>query len=155
VEQRHQRLRTLVPIARIILKGAASFAALFLFLSVACGSQLPAAGGAGTSPSPPTVATSCQDAHFPFPPPAANLSAADSGRTINVHVGDLVAVTLLGKDAPGGRWGELSVQGDALLALPNPANTATVGTQLGEYCAAGAGSSTIASGAWHATVEVR
>lgn len=97
----------------------------------------------------------CQNAHFPFPPAAATLSAADSGRTFAVHVGDLVAVTLLGKDAPGGRWGELSVQGDALLALPNPANTATVGTQLGEYCAARAGASTITSGAWLAKVNVR
>jgi hypothetical protein len=71
-----------------------------------------------------------------------------------VHVGDLVAVTLLGKDAPSGRWQELSVQGDALIALPNPAMSATVGTQLGEYCAARRGGSTITSGAWHAAVSV-
>jgi len=100
------------------------------------------------------VSTSCQNAHFPFPPAAADLRAADSGRTVGVHVGDLVAVTLLGRDAPGGRWTELTVQGDALLALPNAANTATVGTQLGEYCAARAGSSTITSGGWHAKVNV-
>ena len=101
------------------------------------------------------MASSCQTAHFPFPPPAATLKAADSGKTFDVHVGDLVAVTLLGRDAPGGRWSELMVQGDALQALPNPANTATVGTVLGEYCAAGAGASPITSGAWRATVNVR
>jgi hypothetical protein len=101
------------------------------------------------------VATSCQTAHFPFPPAAATLGAADAGKSFDLHVGDLVAVALLGKDAPGGRWTELSVHGDALIALPNPANTATVGTQLGEYCAARAGGSTITSGAWHATVNVR
>ena len=107
------------------------------------------------TPTPPAVTTSCQTVHFPFPPPAAQLGAADSGRTVNVHIGDLVAVTLLGKDAHGGRWDELSASGSALVALPNPAETATVGTQLGEYCAARAGASTITSGAWHATVNVR
>ncbi len=47
------------------------------------------------------------------------------------------------------------MQGDALLALPNPARTTTVGTQLGEYCAVRTGSATITSGAWSATVSVR
>lgn len=100
-------------------------------------------------------AAGCQDAHFPFPPAAASFGAADAGRTVDLHVGDLISVTLQGRDAPGGRWPELSVAGDALLALPNPANTATVGTQLGEYCAARAGSSTITSGPWQAKVNVR
>jgi hypothetical protein len=93
-------------------------------------------------------------AHFPFPSPAATLGAAQSGQTVTVHTGDLVALTLLGQDAPGGRWPEPSVAGSALLPLPNPAQSATVGTQLGEYCAARPGASTITSGAWRATVQV-
>jgi hypothetical protein len=134
---------------------AACFAALSLFVAAACGSRPPGSPSPGSAATPTAVALSCQNAHFPFPPAAANLGAADAGKTFDVHIGDLIAVALLGKDAPGGRWPELMVQGDALLALPNPADAATVGTQLAEYCAARRGGATLTSGAWQATVNVR
>jgi len=105
-----------------------------------------------TSPGP---VRTCTAVHFPFPPPAADLAAADSGRNVAVSVGDLVAVTLKGSEAPGGRWPEITLSGASLQPLVNTANTATVGTQLGEYCAIRAGTTVLTSGAWHATVDVR
>ena len=132
---------------------AAVSAALFLFLGVACGGHGGGPGSGGLRSTAP--AQTCQSVHFPFPPPAAALTARDEGRTVGVHVGDLVQVTLLGKDAPGGRWPQLTASGDALLVLANPANTTTVGTRLGEYCAVKAGTATISSPPWSVTVEVR
>lgn len=92
--------------------------------------------------------------HFPYPPPAAELTAQDGGGTVQLNVGDLASVTLLGRDAPGGRWSEIAVSGDAVKALVNPANAATVGTQLGEYCAVRTGRSTLTSGPWTVTLNV-
>lgn len=68
--------------------------------------------------------------------------------------GQLVEVTLLGRDAPGGRWPELSLEGDAVKALPNPAQSATVGTQLGELCAVKPGQAVVSSGAWTVRLDV-
>lgn len=120
-----------------------------LFLGVACGGQTPRAGG-GT----PGATASCLTVHFPYPPAAAQLGVSDAGRTVHLRQGDLATVTLLGKDAPQGRWPEIMVGGDALTALVNPANAATVGTQLGEYCAARPGRSTLTSASWRVTVDV-
>ena len=131
----------------------AAIAALGLALVTSCGSREVSSGGGAPASQPPV--RSCATLHFPFPPAAANLAAPDSGRVVEVSVGDLVAVTLVGARAPGGRWPEISVSGVSLRALVNTANAATVGTQLGEYCAVRAGTTTLASGAWQATVKVR
>ncbi|HEX6488007.1 MAG TPA: hypothetical protein VF137_03900 [Candidatus Dormibacteraeota bacterium] len=102
----------------------------------------------------PAPTAGCLTVHFPYPPAVTALTAADAGRTVHLNVGDLASVTLLGKDAPGGRWPEIAISDDAVRALANPANAATVGTQLGEYCAARAGQSTLTSGPWTVTVDV-
>ena len=91
---------------------------------------------------------------FPFPAPGLAVTAADSGRTVTVPEGRLVQVTLLGRDAPSGRWPELTIDGEGLKALPYPAQAATVGTQLGEFCAVTPGEATLSSGAWSVHVRV-
>lgn len=120
--------------------------------------SLAACGGAaserGKTVSSPGPRAGCLGDRFPFGAPAASLTAHDSGRSIDVSVGALVQVTLLGRDAPGGRWPEPAIHGEAVVALVNPAETATVGTQLLELCAARAGSATLVSGSWQARVTV-
>ena len=153
MEQREQPLRNVLLIERSTRRAAVS-AALLLFLGAACGGRPVVNMWTSVSPASSSPASSCLDDRFPFPAPAATLTAKDTGRTVNLPLGGLVQVTLLGSDAPGGRWPEITVQGEALVALVNPANSATVGTQLAELCAAKPGSATISSGSWQARVDV-
>lgn len=68
--------------------------------------------------------------------------------------GELVAVTLRGRDAPGGRWPELAITGGSLVALPDPAEAATVGTRLAELCAVREGTTVLSSDGWTVHVDV-
>jgi hypothetical protein len=85
------------------------------------------------------------------------LTASDAGRTVNVGVGGLVQVTLLGSATQ--TWQPIQLGGSALRALVNPAGAATRGTQVGEYCAASTGVSSLSSSDgqadWMVIVEVR
>jgi hypothetical protein len=146
VEQRQVGLRARLLITRNLLRAAVS-AALFLFVA-GCGGTPHTVASGGRS------GASCTSDRFPFRAPAAALTAADSGRTVTVATGALVEVSLLGRDAPGGRWPEPALQGDAVVALPNPAESATVGTQLAELCAVQPGEAVLTSGGWRVQIEV-
>jgi len=121
----------------------------------------PAAGGCGASSdangnSPTPTPRDCRSLTFPYPTADATLTAADSGKMAHVPVGGLVEVDLLG--SPGRRWSPIALTGTAVVSLGTQAETPTVGTRLGEYCAVGAGTASLSATdgtvQWTATIAV-
>ena len=127
--------------------------ALLVLPVLACGLT----SGSTASPAP-TVnpGHDCRALTFPFPPADVDLGARDNGKTARVRVGGLVAVALIGQ---GKHWTPIQAKGSSLVRLATPAQAATVGTQLGEFCAVSRGSTTMTSGnesgGWMAIVEVQ
>ena len=111
------------------------------------------AGQTGATPTPPD----CTGLRFPYPDADLSLSQSDSGKTAMVHRGGLVEVDLLG--APDRHWTSIQLSGSGLQALSTQAMTPTVGSRLGEYCAATGGAATLASssesGNWTATIKIQ
>src|SRR5947209_13912543 len=99
-------------------------------------------GSLANTSSAATPAPDCRSARFPFPAPALALSASDNGRSTAIVRGQLVAVALLGN---GKHWEPITLSGHALVRLVNPAQAATVGTQLAELCAVAKGTSKLSS----------
>jgi hypothetical protein len=120
-----------------------------------------ATGGCGASSEgngPATTPTprDCRSLTFPYPTPDATLTGADAGKTVHIPVGGLVEVDLLG--SPSRRWSPLILTGTGVISLSTQAETPTVGTRLGEYCAVGEGtaslSATDGSVQWSADIVV-
>lgn len=112
--------------------------------------------GPGSDVAPLTASVrDCSGATFPFPAPDLALSEADSA-SAQVHLGGLIEVTLHGDAAH--RWKPIDLDGEALVPRPDPAAAATVGTQLGEFCAARTGrvvvSSSDGSRTWSVTLDI-
>jgi hypothetical protein len=109
----------------------------------------PVVSGCGASTGSSQAAASasapaCRSLHFPYPKADLTLTSTDAGRTVRLRVGDLVEVDLLG--SPSRRWSPIALSGDALLSLSTQAETPTVGTRLGEYCAVKSGHSLLSAG---------
>jgi hypothetical protein len=123
-----------------------------LLIGAACGSS----GGAPPSPTSRSATRDCRSLTFPYPPADASLKAEDNGKSVDVPIGGLVSVALVGG---GKHWSSITAAGTSLLRLSTQAATATVGTQLAEYCAVSKGSVKLASNNetsnWTATVDVR
>jgi hypothetical protein len=92
-----------------------------------------ASDGTGSVPTP----RDCGSLTFPYPTADATLMPADNGRTVHVPVGGLVEVDLIGSSTR--RWSPIVLAGTAVVSLSTQAETPTVGTRLGEYCAVGRG----------------
>jgi hypothetical protein len=120
----------------------------------------PAASGCGASSEGGNAATptprDCQSLRFPYPTADATLTAADSGKTVHVAIGGLVELDLLG--SPSRRWSPIALSGTAVVSLGTQAETPTVGTRLGEYCAVGNGTASLRATdgtvQWSATIAV-
>ena len=86
------------------------------------------------------------------------MGASDNHRLVKIRLRGLVELALLGSQSPTGHWNQVVLQGSSLVSLGTPAATATVGTQLGEYCAAAQGVSSLNSdsgqGPWRVSVVV-
>ena len=132
-----------LPIASITLAIAA--------VSSGCGASSQDNGQAPT-PTP----RDCRSLHFPYPDADATLTVTDSGKTVHVPIGGLVEVDLLG--TPSRRWSRLNLTGTAVISLSTQAETPTVGTSLGEYCAEGNGTGTLSASdgtvQWAASIVV-
>jgi hypothetical protein len=111
---------------------------LLCLLSAACGASTESKAPAA-SPSAPA----CRSLQFPYPKADVTLTAADSGRSASLRAGGLLEVDLLG--SPSRRWGPINLTGSSLLALSTQAETPTVGTRLGEFCAVAAGHSALSA----------
>jgi hypothetical protein len=116
---------------------AASTVALTL-LTTSCGAS---SGGNGPAPTP--IPRDCRSLIFPYPTPDAVLSAADNGKTVHLPLGALLEVDLLG--SPSRRWSPIVLTGTAIISLGTQAETPTVGTRLGEYCAVGDGKASLSA----------
>jgi hypothetical protein len=101
------------------------------------------APSAGNGASPTPTPRDCRSLTFPYPTPDATLTAADSGKTVHVPVGGLVEVDLLG--SPSRRWSPIILTGTGVISLGTQAETPTVGTRLGEYCAVGDGRASLSA----------
>jgi len=108
----------------------------------------------GQAPTP--TPRDCRSLHFPYPDADATLTATDSGKTVHVPAGGLVEVDLLG--SPSRRWSRINLAGSAVISLSTQAETPTVGTRLGEYCAVSNGTATLSASdgtvQWAATIVV-
>jgi hypothetical protein len=130
---------------------------LLVFVTVLC-ALTTACGGAAepAGPSPSGSARDCRGLTFPYPTADVTLGAKDAGRSVTVAVGGLVEVDLIG--SPARRWSSIVLTGTGLISLGTQAETPTVGTQLGEYCAVSPGSSQLGSSdqatAWAVSVDV-
>jgi hypothetical protein len=100
-----------------------------------------ASDGTGSAPTP--TPRDCGSLRFPYPTADATLMPADSGRTVHVPVGGLVEVDLIG--SPNRRWSPIVLAGTAVVSLSTQAETPTVGTRLGEYCAVGRGTASLSA----------
>ena len=123
--------------------------------------MVPAAGGCGgasegSSNAPTPTPRDCRSLTFPYPTADATLMPPDSGTTVHIPVGGLVEVDLLG--SPSRRWSPIVLAGTAVISLSTQAETPTIGTRLGEYCAVSAGTASLraSDGAvqWTATIAV-
>lgn len=112
-------------------------------------------GCSGGHPDP-GAPRDCRSLTFPYPTADATLTPADSGRTVHVPVGGLVEVDLIG--SPSRRWSPLVLAGTAVVSLGTQAETPTVGTRLGEYCAVSDGTASLSASdgttQWTATIAV-
>jgi len=110
--------------------------------------------GTGTAPTP--TPRDCRSLTFPYPTADARLMPADSGKTVHVPVGGLVEVDLLG--SPSRHWSPIAVSGTSVISLGTQAETPTVGTRLGEYCAVGHGTASLSASdgtvLWTASIVV-
>jgi len=121
----------------------------------------PAASGCGASSASDGQAATpaprdCRTLTFPYPTADVTLMATDGGTTVHVPVGGLVEVDLLG--SPRRHWTPIALSGTGVISLGTQAETPTVGTRLGEYCAVGNGTASLsaADGAvqWTAAIVV-
>jgi hypothetical protein len=119
---------------------------------VATGCGAASDGGSASTPTP----RDCRSLTFPYPTADATLMPADNGVTVHVPVGGLVEVDLIG--SPSRRWSPITLTGTAVISLSTQAETPTVGTRLGEYCAVSTGTASLrasdGSVQWAATVAV-
>lgn len=116
---------------------AASTVALALATS-GCG-----ASSEGNGPAPTPTPRDCRSLTFPYPTADATLTGADNGKTVHVPVGGLVEVDLLG--SPSRRWSPIVLTGTGVISLGTQAETPTVGTRLGEYCAVSGGRASLSA----------
>jgi hypothetical protein len=116
-----------------------------------CGGSPP-----GNGPAPTPTPRDCRSLTFPYPTADATLMPADNGKTVHVPIGGLVELDLLG--SPSRRWTPIVLTGTAVVSLSTQAETPTVGTRLGEYCAVSKGtaslSATDGSVSWVANIVV-
>jgi hypothetical protein len=98
----------------------------------------------GSAPAPTPTPRDCRSLTFPYPTADATLTAADNGKTVHVPIGGLVEVDLLGSASR--RWSPIIQTGTSVVSLGTQAETPTVGTRLGEYCAAGNGTASLSAG---------
>ncbi len=131
---------------------SAAIAVAFGVFLAGCGSSSENQGPAAT-PTP----RDCRSLTFPYPAADATLTASDNGKTVNVPVGGLVEVDLLGSS--NRRWSPINLTGTAVVSLSTQAETPTVGTRLGEYCAVASGVANLKATdgvtSWSATISVR
>jgi hypothetical protein len=116
-------------------------AASTVALALATGSCGASSEGGGPAPTP--TLRGCGSQTFPYPTADATLTAADNGKTVHVPVGGLLEVDLLG--SPSRRWSPIVLTGTGLISLGTQAETPTVGTRLGEYCAVGIGTASLSA----------
>lgn len=131
---------------------ATAFTLLFALLLAACGGST-----ASRQPASLPTARDCGGLRFPYPDAQLTLTAADAGRSVTIQPGDLVEVDLLGP--PDRHWSPIRLTGAGLRSLSTQAMTPTLGSQLGEYCAATLGSadlsSTSESANWKASIKIQ
>jgi hypothetical protein len=125
--------------ARIVTLGTA---VLSLVLAQACGSTGRPAAGSTPSGSPTPAATS---GSIPGGQPAATLGDADSGRTLQLHKGQVVSIAL---HAASGftEWSRLATtDGSVLMPIVDTRAAAVRGVTLGSFEAVGPGTTQITS----------
>jgi hypothetical protein len=115
---------------------AGALALAMVLATTGCGASSDGAGNAST-PTP----RDCRSLTFPYPTADVTLMAADNSATVHVPIGGLVEVDLIG--SPSRRWSPITLTGTAVISLSIQAETPTVGTRLGEYCAVSSGTASL------------